>query len=1073
MWKSFWSWWQAMANRQPSKQRPRRKSRLSLELLEDRTAPAIYLVTTLDDIDDVTGNPVAGSLRQAILNANANPGQDTIRFDIGNAPQTISIDGVPLPNIMDSVIIDAATNPANRPNQRITLDGTGVNGPGLAFTTGMNTSASNSRVIRLAIQRFAGDGILLNNVSFVTIGGRDILEKNTIIDNQANGIHITGFDAQNNTIIGNYIGTDVNSTANLGNDGYGIRLDGGTAQNAIGGLDDAERNTISSNDGGIFVQNSASNTICGNFIGTSTSGSAPYLGNSGPGIRIEGQSANNTIGGIVATTNGVINDPANVICANRDGIEIDGANTTGTQIQGNFVGVNRTGTVAGSNNPALAGIYLTNAVNVTIGGPQAGAANVVSANGVPQPRGGPASGIEVTGGLNILIQGNNIGTSKDRNNQLIQLGNSGDGISLSNTRARIKDNAIRNNGGAGVRDTSGNSQIFDPNLIFENGALGIDIGADGVTTTGVPVLTTATVAAGTITVQGTLNSTPNSTFLLEFFGNDTPDPSGYGEGEYFLGNTTISTDANGDAVFSVLLNTVSGQYLTATSTGMDEGGNTSEFSSNIPLVFSNSPPHANDDNLSTQINTIISENVMTNDTDADGDDLWVTAVNGDGTYIDDANGMLLPSGAKLSMDSYGNFNYTPPPEDWTGADSFTYTITDGIDTAMATVKITVGSSNTAPTAADYSYTVIHDQTLSVYAPGILGNNPDMEYDPLSIQVIAGPAHGTLTLNQDGGFDYVPTSHYSGSDSFTYQLNDGQADSNVATVSIDVTNTAPEVSSDSYTLIHDQPLTIWPIYWDGDGDPVSIISYGSPSNGSVSFDSLSNSFTFTYTPSAGFTGQDSFTYTVSDGITEATGTISLTVTNSAPEAPDASYTISNDQPASLLPMYWDPDGDSVTMVSYSTPAHGTLTFDSLTASFTYTPDANYTGSDSFTYTISDGIDEATGTINLAVEDSSGGDSGGDGGANSPPVTGDDSISTNVNMPVTINVLVNDTDPDGDALIVTSAGPPSTGPGGLVVLNSDFTITYTPPVDWTGTDYFYYYIDDGHAHAVIGYVTVFVV
>src|SRR5262249_2410854 len=119
--------------------------------------------------------------------------------------------------------------------------------------------------------------------------------------------------------------------------------------------------------------------------------------------------------------------------------------------------------------------------------------------------------------------------------------------------------------------------------IYDNGGLGIDIGPVGVTTDGMPVLTSASTSGYTTSVSGYLNWTPNASFILEFFGNDVPDPSGYGEGQYYLCTTTVSTNSSGYASFSLSLPAAYGPYITATSTGTAADGNTSEFAQDITV----------------------------------------------------------------------------------------------------------------------------------------------------------------------------------------------------------------------------------------------------------------------------------------------------------------------------------------------------------------------------------------------------------------------------------------------------------------------------------------------------------
>src|SRR5205814_1367465 len=140
----------------------------------------------------------------------------------------------------------------------------------------------------------------------------------------------------------------------------------------------------------------------------------------------------------------------------------------------------------------------------------------------------------------------------------------------------------------------------------------------------------------------------------------------------------------------------------------------------------------------------------------------------------------------------GTVTYTPDP-DFNGPASFTYDISDGHGgTATATVNVTVNAVNDAPVAANNSYSTDEDTALTVAAPGVLGNDTDVDSPTLTAVLVAGPSHGTLTLNANGSFTYTPSANYNGADSFSYKDNDGAADSNVATVAltINAVNDAP-------------------------------------------------------------------------------------------------------------------------------------------------------------------------------------------------------------------------------------------------------------------------------------------
>ncbi|MCP4486732.1 MAG: DUF4347 domain-containing protein, partial [Gammaproteobacteria bacterium] len=251
-----------------------------------------------------TNDSGAGSLRQAIIDANASAGTDNIFFDISDAlvggAHTISL-LTELPDITETVVIDGTQDSDFAGTPVIVLDGIGVTGGGLRLT---GIGSSDSTIRGLVIHSFSSDGIELTT------------------------------NSDNNTIVGNYIGTDVTGTIDMGN-GSGIRLALGTESNTIGGTTAADRNIISGNNRGIFVRSSSSNVISGNYIGTDFTGTQD-LGNSSGGIDLNSGSADlNTIGGTAAGA-------GNIIAYNEHGIVINNADATGNAFLGNTIHSNTT-----------------------------------------------------------------------------------------------------------------------------------------------------------------------------------------------------------------------------------------------------------------------------------------------------------------------------------------------------------------------------------------------------------------------------------------------------------------------------------------------------------------------------------------------------------------------------------------------------------------------------------------------------------------------------------------------------------------------------------------------------------
>ena len=482
----------------------------------------------------------------------------------------------------------------------------------------------------------------------------------------------------------------------------------------------------------------------------------------------------------------------------------------------------------------------------------------------------------------------------------------------------------------------------------------------------------------------------------------------------------------------------------------------------IAVNPSNQAPATNNDTYNIDedgsLSVDASQGVLSNDEDVNNDILTAALISG-------------PSHGALTLNSDGSFSYTPVT-DFHGADSFTYRASDGQGgSATGTVSITVNPVNDAPVAVDDAYTIDEGTSLTAAAPGVLGNDTDVDGDPLTTILATDASHGTLTLNANGSFTYEPDQDFSGTDSFTYRANDGASDSNVATVTInlELVNTAPVVVDDSYSTREDTTLTVVsPGVLDNDtdvdGDSLSAILDTDASDGILT---LNSDGSFTYSPDADFNGTDSFTYHANDGAADsntATVTITITSVNDAPVANDDEYGTDEDTPLTIAPPAVlgndsDVDGDSLTAMLDTDVSNGTLALNA-DGSFSYTSDADFSGVDSFTYVANDGLlDSNVATVTLTVN-----------AVNDPPVADDDVYATDEDTPLNAaapGVLANDSDVDGDgltAVLVTDVGH------GSLTLNADGSFTYTPDPNFNGVDSFTYVANDGLADSNVATVTI---
>ena len=287
--------------------------------------------------------------------------------------------------------------------------------------------------------------------------------------------------------------------------------------------------------------------------------------------------------------------------------------------------------------------------------------------------------------------------------------------------------------------------------------------------------------------------------------------------------------------------------------------------------------------------------------------------------------------------------------------------------------------NDAPVAANDNFTTAEDTALTVPAPGVLANDTDVEGDALTAVRGTGPAHGTLVLNADGSLTYTPAANFNGTDSFTYQASDGQALSNLAGVTLTITavNDAPVAANDSFATAEDTAVVVGApgvLANDTDvdtGHRLTAVLVTDVRSGTLV---LTPDGSFTYTPDANFNGTDSFTYRANDRQADsdvATVTVTVESVNDAPVAVNDAFSTPEDTVLTVaapgvLGNDTDVDsGDVLTAVLVTGVSNGTLVLNA-DGSFTYTPAANFNGTDSFTYRAKDGqADSDVATVALAV------------------------------------------------------------------------------------------------------------
>ncbi len=537
----------------------------------------------------------------------------------------------------DGVHIDAAVGTiigGPTPDARNMIAGnvTGV------LDNGQNTTVTGNWIGLGANALSLPNGIGINNgpsSSGLLVGGTASGAGNVISGNTNQGIDVQGSDG---VVQGNYVGLDPTGTVGIGNGtgnynshaGAGVNITGPNC--VIGGDVQGACNVISGNEEGIF--GGPNSLVVGNYIGTDYTGTQAIVGGVATVWGVAGASQ---VGGttaaernvIVGASYGVNNcgvvsgnwiglgadgspignftgvldcdiiggtspGAGNVISDNSCGIWLSGYNfTTPVLVEGNFIGTDPTGTSQIGNDE---GILLSSPNNV-IGGTAPGARNIISGNNVGILAGVYAPG---TGAQDNVIQGNYFGTDVTGtqpigNGTAIELEDGASNNLIGGTQAGNSNLIAFNNlgvefGGSPVPE--GNAVLG--NSIFANPAGGIALDDGSNNSQSYPVLTSATVLTTGTTIAGTLNSLPDTTYRVELFANGATGPSGYGEGEVYLGFTNVTTDDNGDASFSVSFPDFDPTRLHISSTATqleDTGGtlvptDTSQFSTDIAADLS-------------------------------------------------------------------------------------------------------------------------------------------------------------------------------------------------------------------------------------------------------------------------------------------------------------------------------------------------------------------------------------------------------------------------------------------------------------------------------------------------------
>jgi uncharacterized protein (TIGR03437 family) len=551
-----------------------------------------------------------------------------------------------------------------------------------------------------------------------------------------------------------------------------------------------------------------------------------------------------------------------------------------------------------------------------------------------------------------------------------------------------------------------------------------------------------------ITVTAAPNSPPTATDASTSTNEDTQK-----------GITLTGTDPNGDSLTFTVLSQPSKGSLSGTppnltytpnanATGADSfnfrasdgKGGTDDGTISITIIPVNDPPTTQNQSVSTAQNT--AKGITLPGSDVDGDNMTFTVTSG-------------PTNGSVTGGSGPSRTYTPN-NGYSGPDAFSYIVTDGnggSDNGTVSITVTPGANN-PPTATDASTSTNEDTPKGITLTGT-----DSDGDSLTFTVMSQPSKGTLS-GTPPNLTYTPTANVNGADSFTFRAADGKGGTDIGTINITINpvNDPPTAPNQSVSTAQNTPKAITLTGTDVDGDSLSYTITSAPTHGTLSGGTTGPNHT--YTPANGYTGPDSFTFTVSDGKGgQTSGTVNINVTasqNGAPTATDASKTTNEGTPLQITLAGTDPNGDTLTFTVLSQPSKGSLS--GTPPNLTYTPAANATGADSFSFRASDGkggTDDGVISINITP-------------ANAAPTTQNQSVSTAKNTPLPIQLIASDV--DGDTLAFSITGGPSHGSlsGGAGFVGPGRT--YTPANNYTGPDSFTYKVDDGKGGTTTGTVAI---
>ena len=491
-----------------------------------------------------------------------------------------------------------------------------------------------------------------------------------------------------------------------------------------------------------------------------------------------------------------------------------------------------------------------------------------------------------------------------------------------------------------------------------------------------------------------------------------------------------------------------------TYTVRDSQGRESQSTLTVTVNDVNDAPVASDDSATAlQAALLENINVLANDTDPENNALTVIEA-------------VSANGATVVINADGTLNYQSA-EGFSGLDTVSYTISDGAGgTSVATLSVTVELGATPPVAVNDGVGAVEDTLLENI--NVLENDTDANNDALTVTAAVSTAGGAVTINADGTLNYLPPANFTGEDTITYTISDGNEGTSTATVTVTVAsvNDAPVATNSSVETLEDTSiiqLDVLANVTDIDGDALTLVSVESEAGGTIT---VNEGGTINYAPAENYFGSDTLTYVATDPAgASVTGSISIDIiaVNDAPVVVGETIVTDEDSAVNnivVLTNDSDIEGDALSVTDANSVNGGAVTINE-DGTLNYTPPANFNGTDTIEYTVTDaGGAASVGAVLVTVNS-----------VDDQPIAS--TLDTATDKGVAIEGDLSQQVESGDGSMTYALTVGAEPQHGVVTLNEDGTFVYTPDADFSGRERFGYTVTDEDGDQSSSVVTISVV